>query len=138
MSVLKLQCIWLIDLASNFRKHLLIVGISTLVIGIVLSIQTYFILVSFIALLFAVLPLSSCSTEKKLLPADVLKSFVITSYNIQRDIDNHVRSLEFIEKCQSDIIILQEVTAETRTIINGFKDRFPCNKGSRLGFYASD
>ncbi len=77
MSVLKLQCIWLIDLASNFRKHLLIVGISTLVIGIVLSIQTYFILVSFIALLFAVLPLSSCSTEKKLLPADVLKSFVI-------------------------------------------------------------
>jgi len=44
---------------------------------IVLSIQTYFILVSFIALLFAVLPLSSWSTEKKLLPADVLKSFVI-------------------------------------------------------------
>jgi len=109
MSVLKLQCIWLIDLASNFRKHLLIVGISTLVIGIVLSMQTYFILVSFNALLFAVLPLSSCSTEKKLLPADVLKSFVITSYNIQRDIDNHVRSLEFIEKCQSDIIIFRKL-----------------------------
>jgi endonuclease/exonuclease/phosphatase (EEP) superfamily protein YafD len=63
------------------------------------------------------------------LPADVLKSFVITSYNIQWDIDNHVRSLEFIEKCQSDIIILQEVTAEIRTIINGFKDRFPYQYG---------
>ena len=124
MNSLKLQWTWLIDLASNFRKHLLIVGIAILATGIIFSMQIFLILVSLIALFFAVLPLTSWLAERKLLFVDPSKRFVITSFNIQWDIDNHACSLAFIERCQSDVIVLQEVTAETKIVINSFRDHF--------------
>ena len=125
MNSLKLQWIWLIDLASNFRRHLLVVGMAILAIGIALSMQIYLILASLITLMFAVLPLTSWLEKRTLLSADISRKFVITSFNIQWTTDNHARSLAFIEQCQADVMVLQEVTAETRIIINIFRDRFP-------------
>ncbi len=129
MNSLKLQWIWLIDLASNFRRHLLVVGMVILAMGIALSMQIYLILASLITLMFAVLPLSSWLEKRTLFSVDTSRQFVITSFNIQWTTDNHARSLAFIEQCQADVMVLQEVTAETHIVINSFRDRFPYQYG---------
>lgn len=128
MDRLKLQWIWLIDIASNFRRHLLIVGIIILTIGIALSIYI-FTIVAFIILIFAALPFKSWFAKERLLSVCTSKHFVITSFNFQWDLDDHACSLAFIGKCKSDVVVLQEITAETKSVINSFKDHFPYQYG---------
>lgn len=129
MDSLKSQWIWIIDLASNFRRHLLIAGIVILTMGIALSMHTSIIIAALIILIFAAFPLTSWLEERRLFSAYTSKHFVVTSFNMQWDLDDHTCSLAFIRQCQSDIVVLQEVTAETRTVINSFKDRFPYQYG---------
>ena len=104
-------------------------GMAILATGIALSMQIFLILALLITLMFAVLPLTSWLEKRKLLSADTSRQFVITSFNIQREADNHVRSLAFIEQCLADVIVLQEVTAETNIVIKSFRDRFPYQYG---------
>lgn len=128
MNSLKLQWTWLIDLASNFRRHLLIISIVIFSIGI-LSTQILLILTSLITLIFSAVPLTSWQKKRNSPSTDNSRQLVVTSFNIQWNADNHVRSLMYIEQCQADVIVLQEVTLETSIIINNFRDRFPYQYG---------
>ena len=80
----------------------------------------------FLALLF---PLSSWREHKFQVPLELITTLKITSFNIQWNIETHDQSLRYIKDDDADIVVLQEVTAETRNIIKKFNHEYPYQYG---------
>ena len=96
-------CVWVQDTLSNFRAHIAIFSL---------------LLVLLCVIFFS----NSARTGQQ--------SFVVSSFNIQWNGENHENSLRYIKESKADILVLQEVTEALRSEINEYRSTFPHQLGS--------
>ncbi len=120
---------WLYDLFSNFRLHFTVILIAGIIVNLIFIHSSAAYVIGIVGLIASIIPLSSWRENTDTSVANVTKSFQIMSFNIQWNIETHNQSLQFIQNSEADVIVLQEVTADTRNIIQTWKDKYPYQYG---------
>ena len=126
---MKIICVWILDLLSNFRLHIAVISILLIVLSGILLSNAILMFVFLTTFLYALFPLSSWINKPKHCNSQKGKTFDVCSFNVQWNANEHVKSLKYIEESKADILVLQEVTEALRKEINEYLTSFPHQVG---------
>ena len=116
---------WLLDLISNFRLHAIVFVLLLLVCAYVIFSNLIVNIILLLSLLFFIFPLRSWEKCQSDIGESMQTSYLIESFNIQWDSPEHSRVLEYIEKSEADILVLQEVTKSLKEVIKKYQHNYP-------------
>ena len=127
---MKIFCVWMYDLLSNFRIHIATISTVLILLNVVFLSNAMLMILLLVLLMIVIFPIASWSNKSNFnnVYEDDEQIFV-ASFNVQWNSNKHENSLKYIDQSKADILVLQEVTEEMRQQINEYQTSFPYQLG---------